>query len=71
VLTASRSRFDLFPSTDYIDPLVKSHAKDVIFNVVIEDTISRKLSNEPWRGAKEKSHVLMEIMLETCSPPKG
>jgi hypothetical protein len=59
VLVASRSKFDLFPSTNYIDPLVKSHAEDVFYNVVIEDTISRKLSNEPWRGAKEKSNVLM------------
>ncbi len=59
MLATSRSIFDLFPSTDYIDPLVKSHAKDVFFNVVIKDTISRKLSNEPWKGAKEKSHVLM------------
>jgi len=41
VLGASRSRFDLFPSIKYIDPLVKSHAKDVLYNVVIEDTISK------------------------------
>jgi hypothetical protein len=59
VLIASRSRFYLFPSTNYIDPLVKSHAKDVFYNVIIEDTISRKLSNGPSRGAKEKLHVLM------------
>jgi hypothetical protein len=59
VLATLGSRFDLFPSTNYINLLVKSHVEDVFYNVVIEDTISRKLSNEPWRGAKEKSHVLM------------
>lgn len=45
---------------------------DVLFNVLTLDTVlKRKADGIPWRGPKEKSDALLQLLLNGLCPPNG
>lgn len=45
---------------------------DVLFNVVTTETMmKRKEDGKPWRGAKEKSDSLLQLLLNGLCPRGG
>ncbi len=65
------SKFKLYFVVEYIKILVKSHLQDVLYNVMIKSTMARRRSREPWKGARDKSSTLLQILVKTYSPQKG
>jgi hypothetical protein len=53
-------------------PEVDLTTDDVLFNSVTTETqLCRERDGEPWRGAKEKSEVLMKLFIHGLSPVGG
>jgi len=71
VFKKPHSAFDFSNGASYIDPFVDVKMLDILFNNITIDTMSRKLFGEPWRGGKERSLIMIQQLIEVCSPPKG
>lgn len=58
-----------------IDPSIPEAdlvADDVLFNTITTTTQTcRKEDGKPWRGAKEKSQILMKLFVHGLSPTSG
>lgn len=53
-------------------PEVDLTTDDVLFNSVTTETqLCRERDGKPWRGAKEKSEVLMKLFIHGLSPVGG
>ncbi len=63
--------FDFSNGASYIDPFVDVKMLDILFNNITIDTMFRKLSKEPWRGGKERSLIMIQQLIEVCSPLEG
>jgi hypothetical protein len=71
VFKKPHSAFDFSNGASYIDPFVDVKMLDILFNNITIDTMSCKLSWEPWRGGKERSLIVIQQLIEVCSPPEG
>ncbi len=54
-------------SMAYIDPNIDLVNLDVLYNVVMDKTFKRGKQGVPWRGGKEKTHVLRKNLLNVAA----
>jgi hypothetical protein len=68
----ARQPQELQISIDPSIPEVDLTTDDVLFNTITTTTQScRKEDGKPWRGAKEKSKVLMKLFVHGLTPTSG
>ena len=71
LLKKPSSSFALSDAASYIDPFVDIKQLDVLFNQITNTNMCLKQCGQPWRGAKEKSPLVMQQLIEACSPLHG
>jgi hypothetical protein len=68
----ARQPQELIITADPSIPEVDLATDDVLFNSITTATqLCRKGDGKPWRGAKEKSEVLMKLFVHCLSPIGG
>ncbi len=68
VFTKPKSQISFLDGTSYIDPSIDVRCLDILFNNITKNIMRRKEDGEPWRGGKEKNHVMIQLLIEYCCP---
>jgi hypothetical protein len=60
-----------FEGTSYINSSVDVKCLDVLFNNIIEVTMATKPHGRPWKGRNFIFLLMMQQLIEACSPKHG